>query len=110
MPRGKNFHVGDRIVMGGFRGDVISVGFMQTVIIEMGQPPGEQADAHGVCSTESPLIGWRWRFALSPRTTARRILITWRFQKCTWPPPLAKRQHQSSAADFSRFPHLRTPA
>jgi small-conductance mechanosensitive channel len=43
--RGKNFNVGDRIVMGGVRGDVIELGFMQTTIMEMGQPPGEQADA-----------------------------------------------------------------
>jgi small-conductance mechanosensitive channel len=43
--RGENFNVGDRIVMGGVRGDVIRLGFMQTAIMEMGQPPGEQADA-----------------------------------------------------------------
>jgi small-conductance mechanosensitive channel len=43
--RGKTFNVGDRIVMGGVRGDVIALGFMQTTIMEMGQPPGEQADS-----------------------------------------------------------------
>jgi len=43
--RGKTFNVGDRIMMGGVRGDVISLGFMQTTIMEMGQPPGEQGDA-----------------------------------------------------------------
>jgi small-conductance mechanosensitive channel len=43
--RSKIFDVGDRIVMGGVRGDVIGVGFMQTTIMEMGQPPSEQADA-----------------------------------------------------------------
>src|SRR5581483_7267538 len=43
--RGKTFHVGDRIVMGGVRGDVVRLGFMQTTIMEMGQPPGEQGDA-----------------------------------------------------------------
>ncbi len=43
--RGKTFHVGDRIVMGGVRGDVIALGFMQTTIMEMGQSPGEQADS-----------------------------------------------------------------
>jgi len=37
--RGKTFNVGDRIVMGGVRGDVISLSFMQTKIMEMGQPP-----------------------------------------------------------------------
>jgi len=43
--RGKTFHVGDRIVMGGVRGDVVALGFIQTTIMEMGQSPGEQADA-----------------------------------------------------------------
>jgi small-conductance mechanosensitive channel len=42
--RGKTFNVGDRITMGGVRGDVIALGFLQTVIMEMGQPPGEQSD------------------------------------------------------------------
>ena len=37
--RGKTFNVGDRIVMGGVRGDVIDFSFMQTRIMEMGQPP-----------------------------------------------------------------------
>ncbi len=37
--RGKTFNVGDRIVMGGVRGDVIALSFMQTQIMEMGQPP-----------------------------------------------------------------------
>src|SRR4051794_11908681 len=46
--RGKNFNVGDRIAMGGVRGDVIALGFMQTTIMEMGQPPGEQADAPSI--------------------------------------------------------------
>jgi small-conductance mechanosensitive channel len=36
--RGKTFNVGDRIVMGGVRGDVISLSFMQTKIMEMGEP------------------------------------------------------------------------
>jgi small-conductance mechanosensitive channel len=40
--RGKTFSVGDRIVMGGVRGDVIALGFMQTTIMEMGQPPPVQ--------------------------------------------------------------------
>ena len=37
--RGKNFSVGDRITMGGVRGDVVALGFIQTTIMEMGQPP-----------------------------------------------------------------------
>ncbi len=40
--RGKTFNVGDRIVMGGVRGDVVALNFMQTVIMEMGQPPPVQ--------------------------------------------------------------------
>ena len=40
--RGKTFNVGDRITMGGIRGDVIGLGFLQTVIMEMGQPPEVQ--------------------------------------------------------------------
>jgi len=42
--RGSTFNVGDRIVMGGVRGDVISLNFMQTTIMEMGQSTGEQQD------------------------------------------------------------------
>ena len=40
--RGKTFNVGDRIVMGGVRGDVVALDFMQTTIMEMGQPPPVQ--------------------------------------------------------------------
>ena len=43
--RGRTFNVGDRIVMGGVRGDVLDLSFMQTRIMEMGQSPKEQADA-----------------------------------------------------------------
>jgi small-conductance mechanosensitive channel len=43
--RGRTFNVGDRIVMGGVRGDVIDLSFMQTRIMEMGQSPKEQGDA-----------------------------------------------------------------
>jgi len=42
--RGQTFNVGDRIVMGGVRGDVIALGFTQTTIMEMGQPPPVQQD------------------------------------------------------------------
>jgi small-conductance mechanosensitive channel len=37
--RGKTFNLGDRIVMGNVRGDVIALDFIQTTILEMGQPP-----------------------------------------------------------------------
>jgi len=40
--RGKTFNVGDRITMGGVRGDVLALGFIQTTIMEMGQPPPVQ--------------------------------------------------------------------
>jgi small-conductance mechanosensitive channel len=40
--RGRTFTVGDRITMGGVRGDVIALGFIQTTIMEMGQPPDVQ--------------------------------------------------------------------
>jgi small-conductance mechanosensitive channel len=40
--RGKTFNIGDRIVMGGVRGDVIELGFIQTTIMEMGEPPPVQ--------------------------------------------------------------------
>jgi small-conductance mechanosensitive channel len=42
--RGRMFHVGDRIVMGGVRGDVIALGFLRTTIMEMGQPPPVRSD------------------------------------------------------------------
>jgi small-conductance mechanosensitive channel len=41
--RGKTFNVGDRITLGGVRGDVIALGFIQTRIMEMGQPPAVQS-------------------------------------------------------------------
>jgi small-conductance mechanosensitive channel len=42
--RGKTFNVGDRILMGGVRGDVIGLTFMQTRIMEMGQSLREKDD------------------------------------------------------------------
>jgi small-conductance mechanosensitive channel len=46
--RGRTFNVGDRIVMGGVRGDVIALSLMQTTIMEMGEPPPVQSDAPAV--------------------------------------------------------------
>ena len=43
--RGETFNVGDRISMGGVRGDVLQLGFIQTTIMEMGQPPSVQGAA-----------------------------------------------------------------
>jgi small-conductance mechanosensitive channel len=45
--RGKTFNVGERIKMGGVRGDVISLGFIQTTIMEMGEPPSVQGEDPG---------------------------------------------------------------
>ena len=39
--RGNIFGIGDRIDMGGVRGDVIGLGFLRTTIMEMGAPPGD---------------------------------------------------------------------
>jgi small-conductance mechanosensitive channel len=38
--RGRVFTVGDRITIGGVRGDVVRLGLMQTTVMEMGEPPG----------------------------------------------------------------------
>ena len=46
--RGKTFNVGDRIKMGSVRGDVISLNFIQTVIMEMGEPPAVQTEDPGM--------------------------------------------------------------
>ena len=46
--RGKTFNVGDRIAMGGVRGDVVSLSFFQTVIMEMGTPPSGDDATKGI--------------------------------------------------------------
>lgn len=46
--RGKTFNVGDRISMGNVRGDVIALNFIQTVIMEMGEPPSVQSEDPGM--------------------------------------------------------------
>lgn len=43
--RGRIFDVGDRITIGGVRGDVVGLDFMQTTVMEMGQAVDEQQDA-----------------------------------------------------------------
>lgn len=40
--RGRLFNVGDRITMGGVRGDVIALGYIRTTVMEMGQPAAVQ--------------------------------------------------------------------
>jgi small-conductance mechanosensitive channel len=46
--RGQTFNVGDRIRMGGVRGDVIDLNLIQTVIMEMGEPPAVQNEDPGM--------------------------------------------------------------
>jgi small-conductance mechanosensitive channel len=46
--RGSVFNVGDRIVMGGVRGDVVALGFLQTTVMEMGEAGPEQPDKPAV--------------------------------------------------------------
>jgi small-conductance mechanosensitive channel len=55
--RGKIFNVGDRITMGGVRGDVIALDFMQTTVLEIGETPGEQQDAPSVWITARQYTG-----------------------------------------------------
>jgi small-conductance mechanosensitive channel len=43
--RGKVFNVGDRIVIGGVRGDVVDLSFIQTTVMEMGEGKGEESDS-----------------------------------------------------------------
>jgi small-conductance mechanosensitive channel len=42
--RGDLFQIGDRVVMGGVRGDVMALGFLRTTILEMGAPPGDDGE------------------------------------------------------------------
>ncbi|MBV8520350.1 MAG: mechanosensitive ion channel family protein [Acidobacteria bacterium] len=42
--RGSTFTVGDRITMGGVRGDVVALSYLRTTIMEMGQPPAVKSD------------------------------------------------------------------
>ena len=46
--RGKLFNLGDRIVIGGVRGDVVDLSFLQTTVMEMGETKGEQADSPSI--------------------------------------------------------------
>ncbi len=41
--RGGLFDVGDRITLGGVRGDVVHLGWIRTTVMEMGQPPSVQS-------------------------------------------------------------------
>lgn len=43
--RGRLFNVGDRITLGGVRGDVVALGWIRTTVMEMGEPPAVQQQA-----------------------------------------------------------------
>jgi small-conductance mechanosensitive channel len=43
--RGKSFSIGDRIIIGNVRGEVIALDFFQTTVLEMGQPPSVESEA-----------------------------------------------------------------
>lgn len=42
--RGKHYSIGDRIIIGGVRGEVIALDFIQTTVLEMGQPAQIEAE------------------------------------------------------------------
>jgi len=42
--RGKTFSIGDRIIIGGVRGEVIALDFFQTTVLEMGQPASIESE------------------------------------------------------------------
>ena len=68
--RGKTFTVGDRITMGGVRGDVISLGFLQTRIMEMGEPPAAQSDSDKILGARAAI--YRARRHRDERQSVRR--------------------------------------
>lgn len=43
--RGKHYSIGDRIIIGTVRGEVIALDFIQTTVLEMGQPPSVESQA-----------------------------------------------------------------
>jgi len=55
--RGDTFGVGDRITMGGVRGDVIRLDFLRTTIMEMGQPPSVSGADPAVWVNSRPFTG-----------------------------------------------------
>src|SRR3954468_12069805 len=68
--RGKTFNVGERIKMGGVRGDVINLGFIQTTIMEMGEPSSAQSEDPGM-----GVLARRTRAVSSPLQTIRSLKI-----------------------------------
>lgn len=49
--RKDTFNLGDRIMMSGVRGDVLALSFMQTTILEMGEPASVTSASSGASST-----------------------------------------------------------
>lgn len=62
--RGKTFSLGDRVIIGGVRGEVIALDFFQTTVLEMGQPP----------SVESQTDPAMW--VLARQYTGRIVVVT----------------------------------
>ena len=87
--RGGMFNVGDRIKMGGVRGDVIRIGFIQTTIMEMGQPPAEQSESPACGSRRVSTVGAssasRTRRFSTSRSTTTRAISRISGKRCTSP-------------------------
>ncbi|WP_432506588.1 mechanosensitive ion channel family protein [Kineococcus arenarius] len=65
--RGDTFGVGDRVSLGGVRGDVVRLGFLKTTIMEMGQPPSAGSGPGG-----ADPAGW----VHSRQYTGRLVTVT----------------------------------
>ncbi|MFO1431682.1 MAG: mechanosensitive ion channel [Candidatus Competibacteraceae bacterium] len=80
--RSRTFNVGDRIRMGGVRGDVIALSFMQTTIMEMGQPRRCRA-MNRRCRSRVGNIPGAWSRSAMPRSSrSRSITIRMNFPTC----------------------------
>lgn len=62
--RGKTFSIGDRVIIGGVRGEIIALDFFQTTVLEMGQPPSVE--------TETDPAMW----VMARQYTGRVVVIT----------------------------------
>ncbi|HEX6157097.1 MAG TPA: mechanosensitive ion channel domain-containing protein, partial [Burkholderiales bacterium] len=110
--RGQTFNVGDRITMGGVRGDVIALSFTQTTIMEMGQPPAVQnADpAMWVRSRQytGRVVTVRTRaFSTNRSSTTRASSLTTDSARGGTPPHGGARQLRPSGARGARAPLFR---
>jgi hypothetical protein len=64
--RGKTFDVGDGIVMGGVRGEVVALSFMQTKTIDMGEPPSVQSASPAIWIHSRNISDGSWRCRTPP--------------------------------------------